>query len=78
MQEWNKVARLKNLDINILRSNGLIESGWRLDDSRQNVKLLRDPTTDSPLGPGVWCIQFVSNGYLEKRCLISELLLLNP
>ena len=78
VQIWNQVAHLKKLFINVLRSNGSIESDWRLDDSRQDVELLRDPKTDSPLGPGVWCIQFVSNGYLQKRCLISELLELNP
>lgn len=78
VQEWKKVGHLVNRDINVPRSSGLIQSGWNLDESRQNIQPLFDPETNEPLGPGVWCIKFVSSGYLEKAVLISELLELNP
>ena len=78
IQEWEKVRHLVKCDINVPRSSGLIQSGWNLDECRQNIQPLFDPETNKPLGPGVWCVKFVSSGYLEKAVLISELLALNP
>ena len=77
-QKWKDVFQSFGEDnIKVRRSSGLIQSGWQLDAKRQNLEPLFDPVTNNPLGPGVWCVKFISSGYLEKAVLISELLELN-
>ena len=72
--EWNekeafgKANHLKNTDINIRRSSGLIESGWRLHD--KNPCVIPFDSIDC-----VECID--STNTITRYCKIDELLELN-
>lgn len=76
---WGAANHLLGQDIFVKRSNGTIDSGWRVNEERPELVPLRDIHTNEPIGDGVWCYKIrTSEHMMHKCCLISELLELNP
>lgn len=72
LKQWNKlydISYLINTDINIMRSSGEIESGWRLFNPI-NINC------DDPLQKRIFCVN--ENQEITKWCKLDDIMKLNP
>lgn len=64
---------LKNVDLNVMRSSGIIENGWKLDFGYH-----LEPTFIREIIGGNWSLPVTKDDLLTKQVFVKELVDLNP